>query len=69
MVRCSECGKVLGYNDMGNYHNCDGEPICSQCAATNRNGFICPRCGFKYPFEHLGSSGEYCVDCEIEYDD
>ena len=28
VVKCSECGKILGFNDLGNYHDYNGEPIC-----------------------------------------
>lgn len=69
VVKCSECGKILGFDDFGSYHDFNGEPICNNCAITNDNGFICPGCGLKNPYERMGNSGQYCVDCEDEYDD
>ena len=69
VVRCSECGKILGFNDLDNYHDYNGEPICDGCAVTNENGFICPGCGLKHPYERMGNSGTYCIDCQEEYDD
>lgn len=68
VVKCSECGKILGFNDLGNYHDYNGEPICDRCAETNEHGFICPGCGYKHPYERMGNSGTYCIDCEEEYD-
>lgn len=67
-VKCSECGKFLGFNDNGNYHDFNGEPICDNCAETNENGFICSMCGYKHPYNNMGNSGQYCIDCESEYD-
>ena len=68
VVRCSECGKILGFNDMNNCHTYDGEPICDSCAATNGEGFICPECGLKHPYERMGNDGIHCIDCEQRYD-
>lgn len=68
VVRCSECGKILGFSDSDNYHNYNGEPICNGCAVTNEDGFICPACGLKHPYERMGNSGTYCIDCQEEYD-
>lgn len=68
VVKCSECGKVLGFNDDGNYHDYCGEPLCNECAVTNDKGFICPMCGFKHPYDRMSNSGERCIDCEQEYD-
>lgn len=69
VVKCSECGKILGFNDLGNYHDYKGEPICARCAVTNEQGFICPSCGYKHPYERMGNSGTFCIDCELEYED
>lgn len=68
VVKCSECGKILGFNDSDNYHDYEGEPLCDECAVTNENGFICPGCGFKHPYKRMGNSGTFCIDCEEEYD-
>lgn len=69
VVKCSECGKILGFNDLGNYHDYNGEPICDGCAVTNEHGFICPGCGYKHPYERMGNSGTFCIDCQEEYED
>lgn len=68
MVRCKECGKFLGVNDFDNYHDYFGEPLCEACAETNEHGFICAVCGFKHPYERMGNSGTFCIDCEEKYD-
>lgn len=68
VIKCSECGKILGFNDSGNFHDYNGEPICDSCAVTNDKGFICPMCGFKNPYERMGNSGTFCVDCEENND-
>ena len=68
VVKCSECGKVLGFDDNGNYHNYCGEPLCNDCAVTNDNGCICTMCGFKHPYNRMANSGERCIDCEDKYD-
>lgn len=67
-VQCSECGKFLGFSNDGNFHTYDGEPLCNSCAVTNENGFICPQCGLKHSYERQGNSGDFCIDCEREYD-
>lgn len=68
VIRCSECGKILGISDNGCCHNYRGEPICDSCAATDDDGFICSICGLKNPYVRMGNSGQYCIDCEKEYD-
>lgn len=67
-VKCCECGKLLGFSDSGNYHTYDGEPLCDNCAVQNEKGFICAGCGYKHPYSRMGNSGQFCVDCEDEYD-
>lgn len=34
-----------------------------------RKPYFCPGCGLKHPYERMGNSGTYCIDCQEEYDD
>ncbi len=68
VVKCIECGRVLGFSDNWNFHDYNGEPLCKDCAVTNERGFICSICGYKHPYNCMGNSGQYCIDCEEEYD-
>ena len=35
---------------------------------SNGEGFICPECGLKHPYERMGNDGIHCIDCEQRYD-
>lgn len=59
---CIECG-----NNVGEYFNQNGDPICERCMVADSNGEICPQCGRKVAFEYMGGQG-FCRNCEIEYD-
>lgn len=68
VVKCSECEKVLGFDDTGNCHDYNGDPLCYECAVTNEKGFICPICGFKNTYDRMGNSGDRCIRCDDESD-
>ena len=67
-VCCSQCGRFLGFTTNGCFFKHDREPLCETCACTDDRGFICPNCGLKYPYDQLGNSGSFCIDCEIQLD-
>ncbi len=61
---CNECGSLLGRTQDGAYSDYEGNPLCSKCAVSNRNGDICPMCGRKVPHEYMMSG--FCKDCAPE---
>ena len=67
-VYCSQCGERIGYEWDSYQRDYKGNPICDDCMTTDEDGFVCPRCGYKYPEEMRGGSGTYCIDCERIYD-
>lgn len=66
-IYCSVCGERIGYEWDSYQRDYDGNPVCDNCMTTNENGFVCPKCGLKYPEMMRGGSGTFCTNCEKMY--
>lgn len=54
---CHYCGKKPAF-----YLDYYDRRVCNKCICDDSNGRLCPGCGKKVPYNHMGSNG-FCDKC------
>lgn len=66
IIRCSECGKMIGKESNVAGYDYEGNPLCEDCMVSDGRGEICPICGNKYPHDFMMSG--FCENCARNLD-